>query len=207
MKKPLSILAGTANGVRAFDAFEQKVGSHECEEGKIYIEPQGFCTMAKIGEDKGFGERALASVRKHLVNDYGVELLDPCYTEYHEELGEISSYPPGYKENGSVFCHNNPWIVLGYANLKDSENAFDTYRRNCPAYLEDVSEIHRTEPYVYSQTIAGRDAQNYGEAKNSWLTGTAAWTFVAASQGILGICPDFSGLKIEPCLPEEIKKI
>jgi len=192
--------------VRAYDAFEQKVGSNECDEGKIFIEPQGFCTMAKIGEDQGFGERALASVKKHLVNDYGVELLHPCYTEYHKELGEISSYPPGYKENGSVFCHNNPWIVLAYAGLKDSENAFDTYRRNCPAYLEDVSEIHKTEPYVYSQTIAGRDAQNYGEAKNSWLTGTAAWTYVAASQGILGICPDFDGLKIDPCLPKEIQK-
>lgn len=191
--------------MRAYDAFEQKVGSHECEEGQIFIEPQGFCTMAKIGEDKGFGKRALMSVKKYLVNDYGVELLHPCYTEYHKELGEISSYPPGYKENGSVFCHNNPWIVLGYASLHDGENAFDTYRRNCPAYLEDVSEIHKTEPYVYSQTIAGRDAQNYGEAKNSWLTGTAAWTYVAATQGILGICPDFGGLKIEPCLPAEIK--
>jgi len=191
--------------IRAYDAFEQKVGSHECEEGQIFIEPQGFCTMAKIGEDNDFGKRALASVTKYLVNDYGVELLHPCYTEYHKELGEISSYPPGYKENGSVFCHNNPWIVLGYAALHDGENAFDTYRRNCPAYLENVSEIHRTEPYVYSQTIAGRDAQNYGEAKNSWLTGTAAWTYVAATQGILGICPDFGGLRIEPCLPGEIK--
>ena len=105
-----------------------------------------------------------------------------------------------------MFCHNNPWIVLGYTSQKDGENAFDAYRRNCPAYLEDVSEIHKTEPYVYSQTIAGRDAQNYGEAKNSWLTGTAAWTYVAATQGILGICPDFGGLRIEPCLPEEIKE-
>jgi len=191
--------------IRAYDAFEQKVGSRECEEGKIFIEPQGFCTMAKIGEEKRLGARALASVKKYLVNDYGAELLHPCYTEYHEELGEISSYPPGYKENGSVFCHNNSWIVLGYSALKDGSNAFDTYRRNCPAYLEDVSEIHKTEPYVYSQTIAGRDARNYGEAKNSWLTGTASWTFVAASQGLLGICPDFGGLRIEPCLPEGMK--
>lgn len=193
--------------LRAYDAFEQKIGSKECKEGKIFIEPQGFCTMAGIGADKGFGKKALASVKKHLVNDYGVEILHPCYTEYHVELGEISSYPPGYKENGSVFCHNNTWIVLAYSALKDGENAFDTYRRNCPAYLENVSEIHRTEPYVYAQMIAGRDAKNYGEAKNSWLTGTAAWTFVAASQGILGICPDYDGLRIEPCLPASIKTV
>ena len=192
--------------LRAYDAFEHKIGSRECEEGQIFVEPQGFCTMAGIGKDLGLGKKALDSVKKYLVNDYGAEVLHPCYTEYHEELGEISSYPPGYKENGSVFCHNNPWIVLGYTGLDDGENAFDAYRRNCPAYLEDVSEIHKTEPYVYSQTIAGRDAQNYGEAKNSWLTGTAAWTYVAATQGILGICPDFGGLRIEPCLPKEIKK-
>lgn len=191
--------------VRAYDAFEDKIGSKECKEGQIYIEPQGFCTMAGIGEEQDFGKKALASVRKHLLNDYGVEILHPCYTEYYKNLGEISSYPPGYKENGSIFCHNNPWIVMAYSKLADGENAFDIYRRNCPSYLEEVSEVHRTEPYVYSQTIAGRDAKNYGEAKNSWLTGTAAWTFVAATQGILGITPQFDGLEVRPCLPKEIK--
>ena len=191
--------------LRAYDAFERKIGSRECEEGKIFIESQGFCTMAGIGAREGCGKKALASVRRYLLNDFGVELLHPCYTSYHEELGEISSYPPGYKENGSVFCHNNPWIVLGYCALGDGDNAFDIYRRSCPAYIEDKSEIHRTEPYVYSQTIAGRDAKNYGEAKNSWLTGTAAWTFAALSQGILGIYPDFDGLRVEPALPAVMK--
>ena len=190
--------------LRAYDAFEEKIGSKECEEGQIYIEPQGFCTMAGIGEELGYGKKALASVRKHLFNDYGAELLYPCYSKYYKHIGEISSYPPGYKENGSVFCHNNPWIIMAYSKLADGENAFDTYRRNCPSYLEAVSEVHKTEPYVYSQTIAGRAAQNYGEAKNSWLTGTAAWTFVAATQGILGITPTFKGLSIVPCLPKEI---
>ncbi|MFA7109539.1 MAG: glycosyl transferase, partial [Sphaerochaetaceae bacterium] len=181
--------------LRAYDAFGAPVGSKSCEEGKIYIEPQGFCTMAGIGKKEGFGKKALDSVRKYLVNDYGVELLHPCYSTYHLELGEISSYPPGYKENGSVFCHNNTWIVLAYSHLGDGKNAFDIYKRNCPAYLEDKSEIHETEPYVYSQTIAGRDAKHYGRAKNSWLTGTAAWTFVALSQGLFGIIPEFEGLR------------
>ncbi len=192
--------------IRAYDAFGNKVGSRECAEGQIFIEPQGFCVMAGLGEADGRGESALASVEKHLVNDYGIELLHPCYTRYYKELGEISSYPPGYKENGSVFCHNNPWVSLGYARLGNGEKAYDTYMRNCPANIEEVSEIHRTEPYVYSQTIAGRSAQRYGEAKNSWLTGTAAWSFVAATQGIVGIKPEFDGLSIKPSLPAHIKR-
>ena len=170
---------------RAYDAFERPIGSRENEEGQIYIEP-------------------LASVEKLLGNAYGIEILHPCYTEYHDYLGEVSSYPPGYKENGSVFCHNNPWITLAYCTLKDGNSAFDLYKRNAPAYIEDKSEIHRTEPYCYSQTIAGRDARTYGEAKNAWLTGTAAWSFVAVSQGILGIRPDYDGLIVDPCLPDSM---
>ena len=189
--------------LRAYDAFERPIGSHLNEEGKIFIEPQGFCVMAGIGGED-FGKKALASVEKYLANDYGVEILSPCYTQYHDYLGEISSYPPGYKENGSVFTHNNTWIVLAYAALRDGENAFNAYRKTAPAFIEDISEIHRTEPYCYSQTVAGRAAKNYGEAKNSWLTGTAAWSFVAISQGILGIKPGYSGLIIDPVLPESI---
>ncbi len=159
--------------------------------------------MAGIGGSE-YGRKALASAEKYLGNEYGLEVLHPCYTEYHEHLGEISSYPPGYKENGSVFCHNNPWVTLAYCAVKDGEGAFGLYTRNAPAYIEDKSEIHRTEPYCYSQTIAGRDAQNYGEAKNSWLTGTAAWSFVAVSQGILGVRPDHDGLTVDPCLPDSM---
>ena len=189
---------------RAYDAFERPIGSRLNDEGKIFIEPQGFCVMAGIG-GREYGKKALESVEKHLGNEFGVEVLAPCYTEYHDYLGEISSYPPGYKENGSVFCHNNPWVTCAYCTLKDGEGAYGLYTRNAPAFIEDKSEIHRTEPYCYSQTIAGRAAQNYGEAKNSWLTGTAAWSFAAVSQGILGIRPDYDGLVIDPCLPDKIE--
>ncbi|MBQ6331654.1 MAG: glycosyl transferase [Clostridia bacterium] len=186
---------------RAYDAFERPIGSRENDEGKIFIEPQGFCVMAGIGGTE-YGKRALASTEALLGNEFGIEVLHPCYTEYHDYLGEISSYPPGYKENGSVFCHNNPWVTLAYCTVKDGNGAFDLYKRNAPAYIEDKSEIHRTEPYCYSQTIAGRNAKTYGEAKNAWLTGTAAWSFVAVSQGILGIRPDYDGLVVDPCLPD-----
>ena len=190
--------------LRAYDAFGAKVGSSSCSEGRIFIEPQGFCSMARIGIDQGLPQKALESVKENLLCDYGVRLLSPCYTEYHKELGEISSYPPGYKENGSIFCHNNNWIALAFAEIGDGDDAFDIYRRTCPAFIEDASDIHRSEPYVYCQTIAGPDAPRYGEAKNSWLTGTAAWAMVTISQGIFGIKPDFDGLRIEPCLPKEI---
>ena len=189
---------------RAYDAFERPVGSRLNDEGQIFIEPQGFCVLAGIGGSE-YGKKALASAEKYLGNDFGLEILHPCYTSYRDYLGEVSSYPPGYKENGSVFCHNNPWVTLAYCALGDGNGAFDLYTRNAPAYIEDKSEIHRTEPYCYSQTIAGRDAKNYGEAKNSWLTGTAAWSFVAVSQGILGVRPDYDGLRIQPCLPDHME--
>ena len=188
---------------RAYDAFERPIGSRENAEGQIYIEPQGFCVMAGVGGPE-YGKRALASAEALLGNEFGIEVLYPCYTEYHDYLGEISSYPPGYKENGSVFCHNNPWITLAYCTVKDGNAAFDLYTRNAPAYIEDKSDIHRTEPYCYSQTIAGRSARTYGEAKNAWLTGTAAWSFVAVSQGILGIRPVYDGITVEPCLPDSM---
>lgn len=188
---------------RAYDAFSRPIGSKENVEGKIFIEPQGFCVMAGIG-GKEYGKKVLESTEKYLGNEFGIELLWPCYSEYHDYLGEISSYPPGYKENGSVFCHNNPWVTLAYCTVGDGNGAFDLYTRNAPAYIEDKSEIHRTEPYCYSQTIAGRAAKNYGEAKNAWLTGTAAWSFVAVSQGILGVRPNYDGLEINPCLPDKM---
>lgn len=189
--------------LRAYDAFSHKVGSLECEEGQIFIEPQGFCVMAGIGKDNGKAERALDSVKEHLDTKYGVVLLQPAYTKYHLELGEITSYPPGYKENAGIFCHNNPWISIAETVLGRGDRAFEVYQKTCPAYLEEISDIHRTEPYVYAQMIAGKDAPYHGEAKNSWLTGTAAWTFVNISQYILGLYPTHRGLSIDPCVPAD----
>ena len=191
--------------LRAYDAFGGKIGSKECEEGQIFIEPQGFCVMAGIGVKEGLALKALDSVKERLDTKYGIVLNQPAYTRYHVELGEISSYPPGYKENAGIFCHNNPWISIAETVIGRGKRAFEVYRKTCPAYIEDISEIHRTEPYVYSQMIAGRDAVNHGEAKNSWLTGTAAWTFYNVSRYILGIMPDYDGLKVDPCIPDTMR--
>ena len=188
--------------VRAYDAYSHKVGSKECEEGQIYIEPQGFCVLAGVGVKEGLAEKALNSVKEKLDTDYGIMILQPAYTKYHLELGEVSSYPPGYKENAGIFCHNNPWVSIAETVIGRGDRAFEIYKKTCPAYVEDISEIHRTEPYVYSQMVAGRDAKYHGEAKNSWLTGTAAWTFANISQYILGVYPTHSGLQINPCVPK-----
>jgi cellobiose phosphorylase len=191
--------------LRAYDYYGKKVGSRENGEGKIFIEPQGFCVMAGVGKNDGKAEKALRSVKKYLDCDYGIVLLNPPFTEYYIELGEISTYPPGYKENAGIFCHNNPWIIIAETVLGNGENAFEYYRKIAPSYLEDISELHKTEPYVYSQMIAGKDASRPGEAKNSWLTGTAAWNFYAVSQYLLGVRPEYDGLRIDPCIPKSWK--
>jgi cellobiose phosphorylase len=189
--------------VRAYDHFGRKIGSKENKEGKIFIESQGFCVMAGIGREDGRARNALDSVKKYLDCKYGIVLNNPAFSEYLVHMGEITSYPPGYKENAGIFCHNNPWIMIAETILGDGNQAFEYYRKICPSYLEDISDLHKTEPYVYSQMIAGKDAYKPGEAKNSWLTGTAAWNFYAISQFILGVRPDYNGLIIDPCIPSE----
>jgi cellobiose phosphorylase len=188
--------------LRAYDDFGNKVGSKECAEGKIFIEPQGFCILAGIGLEDGLARRALESVRKYLATPHGIVLQQPAYSRYYLHLGEISSYPPGYKENAGIFCHNNPWVIIAEAMAGNGDGAHDYYSRINPSAREAISDVHRCEPYVYAQMIAGRDAPTHGEAKNSWLTGTAAWNYYAIVQFILGIRPAYDGLQIAPAIPE-----
>jgi cellobiose phosphorylase len=186
---------------RAYDFFGEPIGSAANDEGQIFIEPQGMCIMAGIGLEDGRAVRALAAVRERLATPHGIILQQPAYSTYQLRLGEISSYPPGYKENGGIFCHTNPWLMIAEARAGNADHALDYYLRINPSAREAISEIHRCEPYVYAQMIAGRDAPTHGEAKNSWLTGTAAWNYVAATQWILGIRPELDGLRIDPRVP------
>ena len=188
---------------RAYDDFGEPVGSSTCKEGQIFIEPQGICIMAGLGIADGKARQALDSVAGRLATPHGIMLHQPGYTQYYLNLGEISSYPPGYKENGSVFCHTNPWIMIAEAMVGNGARAHDYYLRINPSRREEISDVHRCEPYVYAQMIAGREAPTHGEAKNSWLTGTAAWNYLAITQWILGIRPEFDGLRIDPCIPPE----
>jgi len=192
--------------IRAYDYYGRKIGSKENEEGKIFIESNGWCTMAGIGKEEGLCKKALDSVKERLDCEHGIVLNNPAFTKYYIEYGEISSYPAGYKENAGVFCHNNPWVVIGETVIGRGDEAWEYYRKICPSYLEDISDLHKTEPYVYSQMIAGKDAFRPGEAKNSWLTGTASWNFYTISQFILGIQPGYNGLVINPCIPKSWKE-
>jgi cellobiose phosphorylase len=186
---------------RAYDDFGDPVGSKQCDEGQIFIEPQGICVMAGLGIGDDRAEQALDSVAERLATPHGIVLQHPAYSRYYLRLGEISSYPPGYKENASVFCHNNPWIMIAETQIGRGDRAYDYYLRINPSAREEISDLHKCEPYVYSQMIAGHDAHMHGEAKNSWLTGTAAWNYVAITQWILGIRPTFEGLNLTPIFP------
>jgi cellobiose phosphorylase len=188
--------------LRAYDANGNPIGSRKCDEGQLFIEPQGICVMAGIGLEDGRAKQALQAVKERLATPHGILLHQPAYSRYYLHLGEISSYPPGYKENAGVFCHTNPWIMIAETRLGNGDQAYDYYRRINPSAREEISEVHRCEPYTYAQMIAGRDAPTHGEAKNSWLTGTSAWNLVAINQWILGIRPTYQGLQISPVIHE-----
>ena len=188
--------------LRAYDFFGNKIGSNENEEGKIFIESQGWCTMAGIGQEEGLCAKALDSAKERLECEHGMVLNNPAYTTYHVEMGEISSYPEGYKENAGIFCHNNPWVIIGETVAGRGNDAWNHYTKILPSYVEEKYQtLHKVEPYVNCQMVAGKDAAKPGEGKNSWLTGTAAWMWYTVSEFILGIKPDYEGLNIDPCLP------
>ncbi len=161
--------------------------------------------MGNVGLENDYALKALDSVNKHLATSNGIILQQPAFSKYYVHLGEVSSYPPGYKENAGIFTHNNTWIQIAETILGRGDRAMEYYKAICPPSKEDQIDIYRSEPYVYSQMTAGRDAQTPGEGKNSWLTGTVAWSFVTLSQYILGVRPDFDGLVIDPCIPSDWK--
>jgi len=186
---------------RAYDDFGHVLGTQDNEEGCIFIEPQGICVMAGLGLEDGRAEKALDAVAEHLATPHGIVLQQPAFSKYYLHLGEISSYPPGYKENAGIFCHTNPWIMIAETMIGHGNKAYDYYLRINPSAREKLGDLHKCEPYVYAQMIAGKDAPTHGEAKNSWLTGTAAWNYVAITQWILGIRPELDGLSVDPCIP------
>ena len=193
--------------LRAYDFYGNKIGSNECEEGKIFIESQGWCGMAGIGQEEGMVDRALDSCKKYLDSEHGMVLNNPAFTTYHVEMGEISSYPAGYKENAGIFCHNNPWVIIGETVAGRGNDAWKHYTKILPSYVEEKYQtLHKVEPYVNCQMVAGKDAARPGEGKNSWLTGTAAWMWYTVSEFILGVKPTYNGLLIDPCLPETAKE-
>lgn len=191
--------------LRAYDFYGNKIGSKECEEGQIFIESQGFCAMAGIGLEEGMVDKSLDACKRLLDSEHGMILNWPAYTTYRVEMGEISSYPIGYKENGGIFCHNNPWVIIGETVAHRGNDAWEHYKKIAPAWIQD-QQLHKVEPYVYCQMVAGKEAARPGEGKNSWLTGTAAWNWITITQAILGIKPSYEGIEVDPCIPAALKE-
>ena len=189
---------------RAYDYFGKPVGSRENAGGPDLHRAAGHVHRRRHRPGRRYGPaRRSTRSEERLATPHGIVVNKPAFTYYHLELGEISTYPPGYKENAGIFCHTNPWLMIAEAMTDNGDGALDYYMRINPSAREEISEIHRCEPYVYAQMIAGKDAPTHGEAKNSWLSGTAAWNFVAISQWILGIRAEYDGLRIDPVLPAD----
>lgn len=190
--------------VRAYTDWQEPVGSKTCKEGKIYLETQAWAVLSGTADEER-AKKCMDSVRKHLATEHGIMVMTPPYSKFYHQLGSIGVYPPGLKENGAIFCHPNPWAMIAECMLGRGERAYEYYRAILPAARNEIADLHKTEPYVYCQMIAGKAHKDFGEGKNSWLTGSACWNFVAVSQYILGIRPEYEGLRIDPCIPKEWK--
>jgi cellobiose phosphorylase len=190
--------------LRAFDEDEEPLGSSRCQEGQIYLETQAWAVLSgSAAKDRAL--KCMDSVRKQLWTKHGVMLMTPPYSKFIPKYGSICVYPPGLKENGAIFCHPNPWAMIAECLLGRGDIAYEYYKAVQPAAHNEIADLYKTEPYIYCQMIAGKHHQNFGEGKNSWLTGSACWNFIAASQWILGIRPDYDGLLIDPCIPKAWK--
>jgi cellobiose phosphorylase len=203
MQKTINRVAWDGNWyIRAFDTKARPVGSSRCPEGKIYLNAQSWAVLADIAPEARLS-RCMDMVKKYLDTKYGIMLLAPPYKTFDPKIGAIGTFAAGLKENGGIFCHANPWAMIAEAMLGRSDRVFDYYKKIAPTTYDKMPEIHMTEPYVYSQFIAGKDSAEFGRARNSWLTGSATWDFIAATWYILGIRPEYQGLRIAPCIPKD----
>jgi len=184
----------------------EKIGSSKNKECKIYLNTNSWAVLSEIGDTQK-NKVALDNVFKHLYTKYGLKLFWPSYKKFDKKVGAMSSFVPGLKENAAIFCHSNTWAIIAECMMNNSQRAYKYFDSLNP--IHRLKEINRAkvEPYVYCQMIASDDHPQFGLGRNSWLTGTASWMFVAASQYIIGLRPTYEGLKIEPCIPKEFNII
>ncbi|MFW5982233.1 MAG: GH36-type glycosyl hydrolase domain-containing protein [Halanaerobiaceae bacterium] len=189
--------------IRAFLDSGRKLGSAESEQSKIFLNTQSWAVFSGAYNDEK-AVKAMDSVKKYLASEHGIVLNYPAFREFDEEVGAITSFPAGLKENAAIFCHANTWAVIAETMLGRGDRAFEYYRAYLPARHNDIADEYSMEPYVYSQFITGKEHEHhFGRARNSWLTGTAAWSFVAISQYILGVRADYDGLIVDPVIPQD----
>jgi len=189
--------------IRGFLDSGRKLGSSGSEQSKIFLNTQSWAVFSEAFSGEK-AEKAMESVNKYLATEHGMVLNYPAFREFDEEIGAITSFPVGLKENGAIFCHANTWAVIAEAMLGHGDRAFEYYLSYLPARHNDIADEYTMEPYVYCQFITGKEhPSKFGRARNSWLTGTAAWSFVAISQYILGVRADYDGLIVEPVIPHD----
>lgn len=188
--------------IRYFDEEGNVFGSHENDEGQIFVNAQSWSVFSGLATDER-AEIALESVNRILNTRNGIRLSYPGYNGYDPHKGGVSTYPPGAKENGGIFLHSNPWVMIAETKLGHGDRAYRYYSQINPAVKNDVINEYESEPYVYCQNILGDEHPQFGLGRNSWLSGTSSWTYQAATQYILGIRPDYAGLRVDPCIPAE----
>ncbi len=187
--------------LRYFDCDGSKLGSKENKHGSIYVNAQSWNIMAGFA-DKDRAVTAMESVRKHLNTSNGIKLSGPGYNGYDRNLGGVSTYPPGAKENGGIFLHTNPWAMISETIIGNGDRAYEYYNQINPAFKNEKIDEFEAEPYCYPQNILGNEHPQFGLGRNSWLSGTSSWTYQAATKYILGILPTYKGLEINPCIPK-----
>ena len=190
--------------IRGFTADGRPIGTHRDAEGRVHMESNTWAVISGAAS-REHGIQAMDAVDEYLFTPYGLMLNAPCYTKRDEGIGFVTRVYPGLKENGSIFSHPNPWAWCAEAKLGRGSRAMKFYNALCPALQNDKIEIRRAEPYSYCQFVVGRDHPAFGTARHPFMTGSAGWSYYAATQYILGVRPDFDGLIIDPCIPPDWK--
>jgi cellobiose phosphorylase len=185
---------------RYFDEKGKPIGSNENTYGKLYTNGQSWPVISGFAE----GERALTALQStfEIMNTKnGIKLSWPGYTGFDHKLGGVSTYPPGAKENGGIFLHANPWVMIAETMVGNGDRAFQYYNQINPAAKNEILDEFESEPYCYPQNILGDEHPQFGLGRNAWLSGTSSWTYQAATQYICGVRASFDGLVVDPCIP------
>lgn len=188
--------------LRGFTGDNRPIGTDKDPEGKIFLNAQTWSVMSGVaGQERA--KKALEAVDDKLASDYGLHLLWPAYTKPDDSVGYVTRVYPGVKENASIFSHSNPWAIIANCLIGEGERAMKYYDSILPYNQNDSIEIREAEPYSYCQFVMGEDHSAHGRARHPWLTGSASWFYVAATQFILGVQTTFDGLSIDPCIPKQ----
>ena len=192
--------------LRAYRADGLKFGSKENDEGSIFLEPQPWAVISGY-TSKEQSQKLLDVVNKKLSTDYGLMINDPPIEKTDPHVIKSRLFNKGMKENASIFQHTQSWVVIAETLVGNGERAYEYFRKFMPSAYNTKAELRQTEPYVYAQFTCSKHNPRYGSSRLPWLSGTASWAYYTAAQFILGVQPDYNGLKIEPCIPSNWDQI